>query len=112
MTLSFTDDLEAIGFSFQSERGGVRHYSLKGNRFLTYYCHVSEDETGGIYSWEFALGEFCASRGLQVGANDVLNVFLFSDTDVVVPASVASVVAQIEATETLLNGLRLADPGL
>jgi hypothetical protein len=29
-----------------------------------------------------------------------------------VPPSVASVVAQIDATETLLNSLRLADPGI
>lgn len=110
--MSFTDDLESFGFTFQSERGGIRHYALQGNRFLTYYCHVSDDGTGGVFSWEFALGEFCSSRGLQVGANDVLNVFLYSETDVEVPASVASVVAQIDATETLLNSLRLADPGL
>lgn len=110
--MSFVEDLESIGFAYQSERGGIRHYALAGNRFLTYYCHVSDDETGGVFSWELALGEFCASRGLQVGANDVLNIFLFPATDVPVPPSVASVVAQIEATETLLNGLRLADPGL
>lgn len=111
--MSFTDDLESIGFGFQSAgRGGVRHYSLKGNRFLTYYCHVADDETGGVFSWEFALGEFCQSRGLQVGANDVLNIFLYSETDQPVPPSVASVVAQIDAVETQLNSLRLADPGI
>jgi hypothetical protein len=111
--VAFTDDLESIGFVFQSEgRAGVRHFTLPGNRFLTYYVHVQDEETGGVFSWEFALGEFCESRGLQVGANDVLNVFLYSDTDVPVPPSVASVVAQIDATETVLNSLRLADPGL
>jgi hypothetical protein len=109
----FTDDLESIGFVFQSVgRGGVRHYALHGNRFLTYYCHVAPDESGGVFSWEFALGEFCADRGLQVGANDVLNIFLYSDADVAVPPNVASVVAQIDATETRLNSLRLADPGI
>lgn len=111
--MAFVDDLESIGFVFQSEgRGGVRHYALQGNRFLTYYCHVADDESGGVFSWEFALGEFCLTRGLQVGANDVLNIFLYSDADVAVPPSVASVVAQIDATETRLNSLRLADPGI
>lgn len=111
--MAFVDDLESIGFVFQSVgRGGVRHYALMGNRFLTYYCHVAPDEAGGVFSWEFALGEFCASRGLQVGANDVLNIFLYSDADVPVPPSVASVVAQIDATETRLNSLRFADPGI
>jgi hypothetical protein len=111
--VSFVDDLESIGFAFQSAgRGGVRHYALQGNRFLTYWCHVHDDESGGVFGWEFALGEFCQTRGLQVGANDVLNVFLYSDADVAVPPSVASVVAQIDATETALNSLRLADPGL
>ena len=111
--MAFVDDLESIGFVFQSEgRGGVRHYALQGNRFLTYYCHVADDESGGVFSWEFALGEFCVTRGLQVGANDVLNIFLYSDAAVAVPPSVASVVAQIDATETRLNSLRLADPGI
>jgi hypothetical protein len=111
--VAFVDDLESIGFVFQSAgRGGVRHYALQGNRFLTYYCHVADDESGGVFSWEFALGEFCVERGLQVGANEVLNVFLYSDRDVPVPPSVASVVAQIDATETRLNSLRLADPGI
>lgn len=111
--MSFVEDLESVGFVFQSEgRGGVRHYALRGNRFLTYWCHVHDDESGGVFSWEFALGEFCQTRGLQVGANDVLNVFLYSDADVAVPPSVASVVVQIDATETVLNSLRLADPGL
>jgi hypothetical protein len=73
---------------------------------------VSDDESGGVFSWEFAIGEFCVTRGLQIGSNDPLNLFLYSDGDVAVPASVASVVAQIEATETQLNSLRFADPGL
>ena len=111
--MSFTDDLESIGFVFQNKgRGGVQHYALTGNRFLTYYCHVAPDESGGVFSWEFALGEFCVTRGLQVGANDVLNIFLYSEADVAVPPNVASVVAQIDATETRLNSLRLADPGI
>lgn len=111
--MAFTDDLESIGFVFQNDgRGGVKHYALQGNRFLTYYCHVAPDESGGVFSWEFALGEFCVTRGLQVGANDVLNIFLYSEADVPVPPSVASVVAQIDATETRLNSLRLADPGI
>jgi hypothetical protein len=111
--MSFTDDLESVGFVFQSVgRGGISHYSLQGNRYLTYYCHVPDDESGGVFSWEFAIGEFCTTRGLQVGSNDPLNVFLYSSGDVTVPPSVASVVAQIDATETLLNSLRFADPGL
>ena len=111
--MAFVEDLESIGFAFSSQgRGGVRHYALQGNRFLTYYCHVADDESGGAFSWEFALGEYCLTRGLHVGANDVLNIFLYSDQDVAVPPSVASVVAQIDATETRLNSLRLADPGI
>ncbi|HVE64070.1 MAG TPA: hypothetical protein VNB94_09740 [Mycobacteriales bacterium] len=111
--MSFTDDLESVGFVFQSVgRGGVRHYSLQGNRFLTYYCHVADDETGGIFTWEFALGEYALSVGMAVGSNEVLNLFLYDAVDVDVPASVASVVAQIDAVETRLNSLRLADPGI
>ena len=42
----------------------------------------------------------------------MLNIFLYADEDVAVPPSVAAVVAQIDATETRLNSLRLAEPGL
>ena len=111
--MSFTEDLESIGFAFQSVgRGGVRHYALRGNRFLTYYCHVAEDGSSGVFSWEFALGEYTRAVGLAVGSNEVLNLFLYDEHDVVVPASVASVAAQIDAVETRLNSLRLADPAL
>ena len=111
--MTFTDDLESVGFSFQSiGRGGVKHYALRGNQFLTYYCHVAEDDTGAIFSWEFALGEFARSVGMAVGSNEVLNLFLYDELDVHVPPSVASVVAQIDVVETRLNSLRLADPGL
>lgn len=111
--MSFTDDLESVGFNFQSVgRGGVRHYALRGNQYLTYYCHVAEGETGGIFTWEFALGEYARSVGMAVGTNEVLNLFLFDEHDVEVPPSVASVVAQIDVVETRLNSLRLADPGI
>ncbi|MCA1823763.1 MAG: hypothetical protein ABR520_03785 [Mycobacteriales bacterium] len=111
--MAFIDDLESVGFSYQSAgRGGVKHYVLRGNRFLTYYCHVAHDDSRADFAWEFALGEFCESRGLAVGANDVLNIFLFPQREVAVAPSVAAVVAEIDAAETLLNSLRLADPGI
>ena len=111
--MAFTEDLESIGFAFQQVgRNGAQHYALHGNRFLTYYCHVAADDSGAVFSWEFALGEFCQSRGLQVGANDVLNIFLYPAEDQLVPPSVASVVALIDEAETRLNELRFADPGI
>jgi hypothetical protein len=111
--VAFSDDLESIGFVYQSAgRGGVHHYALHGNRYLTYYCHVADDESGAVFSWEFALGEYCLARGLRVGANEVLNIFMYADQDVAVAPSLAAVVSQIDAAETMLNSLRLADPGI
>jgi hypothetical protein len=111
--VAFIEDLESIGFAYQSAgRQGVTHYALRGNRYLTYYCHVADDDTGAVFSWEFALGEYCLTRGLRVGANEVLNSFLYADVDVSVPASLAAVVAQIDQTESLLNSLRFADPAI
>ena len=111
--MGFSDDLESIGFVYQSAgRGGVHHYALHGNRFLTYYCHVSDDESSAVFSWEFALGEYCLMRGLRVGANEVLNIFMYADQDVAIAPSLAAVVSQIDAAETMLNSLRLADPGI
>jgi hypothetical protein len=111
--VAFIEDLESIGFTYSSAgRGGVTHYSLRGNRFLTYYCHVADDDSGAVFSWEFALGEYCLTRGLRVGANEVLNSFMYAEADAAVPPSLAAVVAQIDQTETLLNSLRFADPAI
>ncbi len=111
--MTFSDDLRSIGFTHQSSgRGAVKHFALRGNRFLTYYCHVEEDESSAVFSWEFALGEYCLTRGLRVGANEVLNSFLYAEHDVVVPPSVDAVVVQINHTEDMLNSLKLADPSI
>ncbi|MEP7053961.1 MAG: hypothetical protein ABI912_01765 [Actinomycetota bacterium] len=111
--MAFVEDIESIGFYFTSVgRGGVSHYALRGNRFLTYYCHVADDESGAVFSWEFALGEYCLTRGVRVGANEVLNSFMYAAEDAAVPPALAAVVAQIDLTETLLNSLRFADPSI
>ena len=111
--MAFIEDIESIGFTYQSAgRGGVSHFALRGNRYLTYYCHVEDDESGAVFSWEFAIGEYCLTRGIRVGSNEVLNSFMYADEDVAVPPSLAAVVAQIDQTETMLNALRFADQSI
>ena len=48
--MAFIEDIESIGFTYQSAgRQGVRHYALRGNRYLTYYCHVADDDSGAVF---------------------------------------------------------------
>lgn len=62
-----------------------------------------------LFTWEFAIGDFAASQGLQVGSDEHLNTFLFPREDAVGPQEPAWVASQIERTEARLRSVRLLD---
>ena len=51
---------------------GVRVYNAHPNRFLTYTVQAFEDGSA-LLSFEFALGEYLATKGIQVGSDEELN---------------------------------------
>src|SRR5918996_3852043 len=56
--MAFDDELRLLGFQrTQERRGGPKTFSLARNRFLTYWLHVPADDGGGLFTWEFAIGE-------------------------------------------------------
>src|SRR6266480_1010968 len=75
--MAFDDELKLLGFQFNQERrDGTRTWSL--------------------FTWEFAIGEYMDEYGLQVGANEPLNQFLFPQVDTEVEQNLAAVVAAME----------------
>ena len=74
--MDFDEALVKLGFAPSQERAfgarGTRLYEARPNAFMTYTVHALEDGTA-IFSWGFALGDYLAGRGLQVGSDEALN---------------------------------------
>ncbi len=106
--MEFDAVLRDLGFKLERDNRGVRHYAQRPTRYLTYWVQAHEDGTA-LFSWEFAIAEFAAARGLQVGSDEHLNTFLFPRTDARGPQDPAWLAGQIETTEMLLRSVSLLD---
>jgi hypothetical protein len=106
--MDFTDALAEFGFALDRESRGVRHYARRPGPYLTYWVQVHEDGTA-LFTWEFAIGEYAATLGLQVGSDEHLNTFLFPREDARGPQEAAWLAAQVERTEAILRSVSLLD---
>jgi hypothetical protein len=110
--MAFDDELRLLGFQRNQERrDGTRTFSLARNRFLTYWLHVPADDGVALFTWEFAIGEYMDEYGLQVGANEPLNQYLYPQVDTEVPQDMAEVVKAMERTEAMFGGMNFGHRG-
>ena len=110
--MAFDEDIRVLGFRLaQDRRDGTRTYSLARNRFLTYWVHLPPDDGVALFTWEFAIGEYMDEYGLQVGANEPLNQYLFPQEDTEVPQDMAEVVKAMERTEAMFAGMNFGHRG-
>ena len=110
--MEFDEALERFGFHLREERGfgkGARLYVATPDRFLTYMVHAYPDGSA-IFSWEFALGEYLLTKGIQVGSDETLNQFAYPREELRGPQDGAWLTSAIERTEALLADLRLDRP--
>lgn len=103
-------DLAALGYRLVEERKGVYQYALQVNRYLTYWVHWTPGAGEVLFTWECAIGEFMADRGLQLGSNEALNSFLFPQHDARGPEDVAFVVQEMDRAERILGSLNPVAP--
>lgn len=79
-----TFDEALSGFGFHAGQGraprGARLFTAEPSRYLTYSVHAYEDGTA-LFTWEFALGEYLLTKGIQVGSDETLNQFMFPRED-------------------------------
>lgn len=108
---TFESDISALGFRLVEERRGVYHYSLQVNRYLSYWVHWGRSKSEVLFTWECAIGEYMADRGLQLGSNEALNSFLFPQHDARGPEDVSFVVQEMDRAEGILGSLNPAAPG-
>ena len=106
--MGFDDSLASMGFRFDRETRGVRHFASRPNPYLTYWIQAYEDASA-LFTWEFAVAEYAATLGLQVGSDEHLNTFLFPRDDVRGPQDAAWVASQVERTEAVLRSFSLLD---
>jgi hypothetical protein len=109
--VSFEDDLATLGFRPETGRSprGVRIFASHPNAFLTFTVQAFEDGTA-LFTWEFAVGEYLSTKGLQLGSDETLNQFLFPRTDDRGPQDAAWVAGAIERAELALRELRFDRP--
>ena len=106
--MEFGDALERFGFRLREERGfgkGAQPYVAQPTPYLTYTVHAYPDGTA-IFSWEFALGEYLLTKGIQVGSDETLNQFAYPREELRGPQDGTWLTSAVERTEGLLADLR------
>jgi hypothetical protein len=106
--VDFDEALAGLGFTEERSSRDVRHFALRPNPFLTYWVQVHEQDEA-LFTWEFAIAEYMATLGLQVGSDERLNTFLFPREDVRGPQDPAWLVQQIDGAESVLRSISFID---
>jgi len=111
--VEFHEALSDLGFRQRDERLiGRRAGSLhtrSPNRYMTYMVHVYDDGTA-LFTWEFALADYVATLGIQVGSDESLNQYLYPRDDETGPQDPAWLADAIDRTERTLAAVRLDAP--
>lgn len=106
--MDFEEALAQLGFTDERSSRDVRHFALRPSAFLTYWVQV-HDEGEALFTWEFAIAEYMATLGLQVGSDERLNTFLYPREDARGPQDPAWLVEQIDGVEALLRSISFVD---
>jgi hypothetical protein len=109
--VTFEEALSAFGFHLGQGRAprGAKLFTAEPNRYLTYSVHAYEDGTA-LFTWEFALGEYLLTRGIQVGSDETLNQFMFPREDERGIQDAAWLTGAIQLTQGALRSVRFDDP--
>jgi hypothetical protein len=109
--MDFDEALAEMGFAAESGRTprGVRVWNVHPNPYLTYTVQAFEDGTA-LFSFEFALGAYLATKGIQVGSDEELNQFAYPRHDIRGPQDRAWLASAVEQAEGLLADVRLDRP--
>ena len=111
--MEFGEALERFGFRRVDRSGfggsGSVTFVSDPSRYLTYSVQADPDGTA-TFSWEFALGEYLLTKGIQVGSDETLNQFAFPREDARGPQDGAWLAAAIEQAEAQLAEVRLDRP--
>jgi hypothetical protein len=108
--VGFQEALAKCGFS-PAERSsrGAQTYVAHLNAYLTYTVHAFDDGNA-LFTWEFAVGEYLRTKGIQFGSDETLNQFAFPRQDERGPQDGAWLVGCVERAEAQLASIRFDQP--
>ena len=109
--MDFQEALTRLGFEAESSRRPRRTevYSAHPNRYLTYTVQAFDDGTA-LLSFEFAIGEYLATRGIQIGSDEELNQYAYPRRDIRGRQDGTWLMAAVEQAEAMLADVRLDRP--
>jgi hypothetical protein len=109
--MGFEEALAKLGFHLATERSarGAQTYVAEPNPYLTYTVQAFDDGTA-LFTWEFAVGEYLRTRGIQFGSDETLNQFAFPREDTRGPQEGAWLADAIERAEAQLASIRFDRP--
>ena len=109
--MDFEETLAQLGFHPATSRTpkGVQVLVAEPNPFLTYTVQAFDDGTA-LFSWEFAVGEYLRTKGIQFGSDETLNQFMFPREDTRGPRESAWLVDAIERARAQLASIRFDQP--
>ena len=109
--VEFAEALDRLGFVRAEERAGrgARVYRSTPNRFLTYWVHAYSDGTA-LFTWEFTIVDYLATRDVALGSSESLNTFMFPARDDRGPQDGAWLVGAVDRAEGTLQSIRFDAP--
>ncbi|HEY3263963.1 MAG TPA: hypothetical protein VGK12_02285 [Actinomycetota bacterium] len=109
--MDFEEALQRFGFERETERSprGVRVFTAHPNRFLTYTLQAFDDGQA-LFTFEFAIGEYLATKGIQIGSDEALNQFAYPRQDIRGPQNAMWLSSAIDRSYALLTDIRLDRP--
>ena len=109
--MGFEEALVKLGFHPATERSsrGAQTHVAEPNPYLTYTVQAFDDGTA-LFTWEFAVGEYLRTKGIQFGSDETLNQFAFPRQDERGPQDGAWLVGCVERAEAQLASIRFDRP--
>jgi hypothetical protein len=111
--VDFEEALARLGFhevsNGMTSPRGAHAFTAEPNRYLTYTVQAYPDGTA-LFSWEFALGEYLRTKGIQFGSDETLNQFAFPREDDRGRQDGVWLSSAVEHAEALLADVRLDRP--
>lgn len=109
--MEFDEALERFGFTPSGDRvpRGARLFVARPNPYLTYTVQAFDDGTA-LFSWEFAVGEYLATKGIQFGSDETLNQFAYPRADTRGPQDGAWLASAIDRANAQLAEVRFDRP--
>ena len=109
--MDFDEALSRLGFTLAEQRstGRVRVFRSNPNRYLTCWVHAYEDGSA-LFTWEFAIVDYLATFGIQLGSSEALNTFMFPMQDERGPQDGAWLASAMDGVDATLRSIRFDVP--